>query len=71
MGIGKITKLNENMNYGRLRLIALRRRKEKKLGKKPRELFSTVLFTTGYSKGQGGAITAGYYKNEDKGNKDL
>lgn len=66
MEIGKITKLNENMNYERLRLIALGRRKEKELGKKPGELFSTVLFTTGYSKGQGGAITAGYYKNEDK-----
>ncbi len=34
MEIGKITKLNEEMNHERLRLIALGRAKEKGVGRK-------------------------------------
>ena len=43
MGIGMITKLNEEMNHERLKLIALGRAKEKELGRKPGELFSTLI----------------------------
>ncbi len=66
MSVGKIMEYDSWLNNERLRLIALGRAKEKEVGKKLGELFSTVLITRRFSKAGAHRAVAGYYLKDEK-----